>query len=251
MSKEKITLSAACPTCGSTVTMESVVSAAETAPTVRCGLRPAGVAYIYQITSDQIEVFIQKKARSFVPDIKVVCTPITGKDSKKTTRKYAFMKIAFSDAAIACNKDASWYEKLGEGNIRMVPELFGKVVQKYKFNRDTVSKWLKDYRYTEYLETFLGITTPMLEDIKEYSTPKMIKGNDGSTWITFAAAPENIIHDMLSDIDADHPCGKLEIVDTQIISKGQVSYTIHVYPNELPVAENAAVRSILLGDNKN
>lgn len=247
---------AVCPTCGTSMELSASVNPIECASPVRAGINPAGVAYIYQITSDQIESFIQRKARQFVPDIKVVCTPITPKEPKNPNarherKRYAFIKVAFSDAALQQNNCASWYEKIAENGIRMVPELFGKVVSKYKFDRDTVSKWLKDYRFMEYLEAFFGITGDILEEIKDGTVPKMINGNDGSRWIYFAAAPEKIIMDMLSEVGTESPAGRMEIVGTTVIAKGQISYTVNIYPNEIPIMENSHVRSILMGDQKN
>lgn len=244
-----------CPKCGTAAAVSATIDPISCAPDVRAALKPVGAAYIYQITSDQIENFIQQKARQFSPDIKVVCTPITTKEPKnpsarKDRKRYAFIKVAFSDAALE-QKNGSWYEKIAESNIRLIPDLFATVVAKYKYDRDTVSKWLKDYRFMEYLEAFFGITGDLLEEIKDGCIPKMLNGNDGSRWIYFAAAPEKVLMDMLSEVKKDSPVGRMEIVNTTVIAKGQIAYTVNVYPNEMPVSENAHVRSILMGDQKN
>lgn len=251
----EVTFEISCPHCAKGVRVNAPIDPISCAADVRAGIKPAGAAYIYQITSDMIENFIQQKARQFSPDIKVVCTPISTKEPKnpnarKDKKRYAFIKVAFSDAALE-QKNGSWYEKIAESNIRMIPELFATIVSKYKYDRDTVSKWLKDYRFMEYLEAFFGITTDLLEEIKDGTVPKMINGNDGSRWIYFSASPEKIIMDMLSEVGKETPAGRMEITNTTVIAKGQIAYTVNVYPNELPVNENAHVRSILMGDQKN
>lgn len=247
-----ISVAVKCPTCGEDITLGVNVSAVDCATPVRAGIRPAGNAFIYQITSDMIEKFIQQKASQFVPGIKVACAPITPKEKRaaNSNKCYSFLKIAFSEAALDGNSAKNWYEKIGEAGTRLVPELFNGVVQKYKFDREKVNNWLKNYQQLEYLEKFFGITTEMLETIKDACTPRSIKDKFGATWIWFAAAPEAIIMDMLGEVGEERPAGKVSIMDSTMIAKGQMRYTVYLYPDELPVQEDAYVRQILLGGEK-
>ena len=247
-----IKLKTQCENCGEEIQVSCAIDPTTCANDVKAGIRPNATAYIYNITSDQIGAFIQAKAKQFVPDINVVIQPQITKKSKNPymdKKRYAYIGVAFSDNALD-NKDSSWYEKIGDSGIRLVPDIFKFLVDKYRYDKKTVEGWLKDYRYMEYLETVFNINSAFLEDIKSKCIPTLAKAADNKNWILFAASPEKIIQDMLTMVQGSSPEGRLEIVDIQEISKGNIAYTVYIYPNEVNVAENAHVRSLLMGDKK-
>jgi hypothetical protein len=250
MSNKKI--SATCPHCGKQV----VLDYAAPAPKICAkNLTPVSHIEVYRISSETMKQFLVEKVRHFSPNAKLELVPrICEKKQKhgEPHRAYASLRIAFSEEVIQKNGDGGWFAKIGESdsNVRFIESMFPEIIQKYGYNRKQIEGWLKSYKNLEELENSFGMTEPYINDLKLYSTPQRVKTRDGKVWVMFAAAPENIIRDMLSDPDSNKPYGRIQIQDVYSLNNDVVEYVVYVHPAETELRENPHVRQILMGEEK-
>lgn len=253
----KVRLNNTCPKCGAQYQSEAEIPDA-VAPTVRSKLVPNQTILVYRITSEDIKNFITAKARAYCPEAKVEV--VTKYYEKKATRNttdglhhsYASLRVALSDDVIDNETKYGWYEKLGQadGNIRFKSSIFTRLIKKYDYNPDQVDKWLKDYRTLERLHNDLGITEDDIKEIRYYATPRKKALKDGTEFIMFAAAAENVIADMLEDPETNKVIGRIQIADVNKIESDVVEFLTYVHPQEIEYQENPHVREILLGNKE-
>ena len=252
---EKIRLAAVCPKCGQNMTLEADVDVSNSSPQVRSKLQPIGQIQVYRITSDQIAEFVIAKAHKYAPNANIDVIPIyTEKKHHKNEahRAYASMRIAFSEDVIEKKDDLGLYGKIGESDdsIHFQPSIFTNLVKMYSYKSDDIRNWLKSYKTMEDLEDTLGITESYLNEIKMFAKPRYVTDFDNTKWIIFAAAAENIIQDMLTDINTGTVPGKLIIQDVYQISSKVVEFIIYIHPEKMKFKENSHIRQILLGEEK-
>ena len=238
-----------CPNCSTVFKADIPVNPKDVMrPNVRCGLLPDSYAAIYRITTEHIGQFIAEKAQSLCPDVK---TTLVARycDNKRSVGGYAYLKIAFSEKVIQKGEDHGWYGYVGrtDENTKMIPSLFGQVVKKYQYDPKDVEGWLASYKTMENLEGKLGISEDDLKDIAKFCTPRVINGNDGSKWISVAAAPEKVIADMLTPIgENESKRGRIEIREVRQISEGVIEYQVFLYPEEITRVVDPRVKEILM-----
>lgn len=255
----QIELATTCPHCGNDLDLTADV-AVSAAPEVRSKAVPIGTIHEYRFTSEQIKEFVLEKARQYVPDVKMELVPRYCENKRRKPfekhRGYASLRIAFSDAIIEKKDDMGWYGKIGEdnSNVHVVKSLFLNIIKKYAYNKDDINKWMHSYKTMDELEEAFGMTETYLNDLREYSSPKRIKtaskDSGTSSWIIFAAAAENILEDMLTDVTTGEVAGRLEVADVYPVSKDVVEFLVYLHPKELKMVENPHVRQILLGEEK-
>ncbi|MCM1439521.1 MAG: hypothetical protein NC131_10035 [Roseburia sp.] len=246
-----------CPHCGKAITTTIELPDGAAPPSVRCaGLKPVGNMYVYKISSELIKTYLTEKVREIVPTAKLELAPrYCEKKKRRETdphRAYAALTIALSDDVAKNSADGTWFSKIGDDNshVTLVDSMFTNIVSKIRFDPKEVSKWLDDYKILEDLEEAFGMNETYINELKKLSVPQRVCGQDRKPWIFFAAAPEKIIRDMLTDPDTNRVPGKVQIVDTYSVSKDVVEYIVHLYPNEMELQENRYVRAILMGDVK-
>ena len=110
--------------------------------------------------------------------------------------------------------------------------------------------WLKSYKNLEALEDALGMTEDFINDIREFAKPVRITTNNGEKWILFAAAAENVIADMLTDVVSGEVPGRIEIQQVYPLSKDIVEFIVYLHPAEMKYRDNPHVRQILIGEEK-
>lgn len=253
---KELTINTDCPHCKKELSVTMDINPCALAPDVRSKMRPVAVPFIYKITSEHIKRFIIEKATSMCPGVKVEVAPrYCEKKRKKENemhRSYASLRIAFSENAIEHNGDNGWFGKIGEGggNTRVVESLFKKIVMKYMYRKKDIDGWMKSYKTLEELEETLGMTEEYIADIRDYSTPRRVPTTGEEDWVIFAAAPEKVIADMLTDVTTDNLFGRMQIQDVYKINKDVVEFLVYVYPQEIQIQENSHVRQILLGEEK-
>lgn len=252
----EIRLTTQCPHCATQYEIGADISPIDLAPTVRGKIQPVANIQVYKLTSDEIKEFIIQKARKYCPDVKVEVVPRYCEKKKRSKfephRSYASLRIAFSENVIEKKNDFGWYGKIGESddNIRFIPSMFHNIIKMYQYNPNDVNAWLKSYKTLEELEDSLGITEAFINDLRMYVKPQRIKSTDKSNWIIFAAAAENVIRDILTDVETNAVDGRIEIRDIYPISKDNVEFLIYVHPSQMDYKENPHVRQILLGEEK-
>lgn len=250
----EVNVNAKCPHCQKDLVVTAGLDPVQLAPKVRGNIHPVSSVMIYKITSADIKSFLIDKARKYVPGVKMEVVPRYCERKKQRSNEphgsYASLRIAFSDSVIEKNGDLGWYAKIGEGDgIRVVKSLFDGFIRKFQYNRKDIDEWMKNYKNLEELEDSLGITEAYLNDLRTFATPKAIKAVNGDTWVAFAAAPENVIKDMLTIDGENVPAGRICIQDVTQISKDTVEFLVYVYPEDF-TRENTNVRKILLGEEK-
>ena len=214
----EIQMGGKCPKCNSDVVLSGNVDISLLAPTVRSKIKPIGSINVYRISSEDIKHFIIQKARKYVPDVKIevvprYCEKKRRKDSEPR-HSYASLRIAFSENIIEKKDDLGWYGKIGDsGNVRVIPSLFENIIAKYQYKHKDIDSWLKSYKSLEELEDNLGMTEAYISDLKRYTTPQRVMTTDKQSWVIFAAAAENVIMDMLTEVSTGKVPGRIQIMD--------------------------------------
>lgn len=257
MKQENLNINTQCPRCQEFITVRSKVTIDDDAlvvPKVRSGLAPISTIKVYKITTDDMRKFIVDKVHAIAPSTVVDVMPRFSQKKKSKSispRCYASLRIGLSEEAIDRRGDEGWYTKAAESdtNIRFVSTLYKDIIQRYQYNYDEVRKWLNSYDDLEKLENQLGITQEFLNDIKKFCRPQRIVASD-EQWIMFAAAPENVIYDMLTDVNTNKLIGGIQICSVNQLSKDLVEYTVYVHPQQLSTGVDPKIRQILLGEEK-
>lgn len=257
MATKDFNLQFLCPHCNTEVGVHAEIGSDDLVPDVRSKLRPMGTIAVYKISSEDMKAFITAKARAMIPDVKVEVVPVYCERRRRQKdlephRSYASLRIAFSDNVLEKKEDDGWYGKIGEtsDNLRFVSSLFHNIIQKYRYDRKTIDRWLDSYKSLEQLEDALGMTEKYINELKMFSTPRRIMTVNKEPWVIFAAAAENVIHDMLTEIETNRVIGRIQIQDVYPVSNDVVEFVVYVHPNELHLKENPHVRQILLGEEK-
>lgn len=245
-----------CPKCNNNFAIGANVDVANLAPSVHGKLKPAGSVLVYKITSDEMKIFITQKAKKYCPDVKVEMIPRYCEKKRRHKsephRAYASLRIAFSEHIIEKKDDLGWYGKIGESadNLRIQPSMFQNLFQMYRYDPKNIEEWLSNYKNLDELEDALGISEEYLKEIRMYARPQRVMTDNKESWVIFSAAAENVIHDMLTDVNTQKPCGRIEIRDIYPISKDNVEFLVYVHPQEVKMSENPHVRQILAGESK-
>lgn len=245
-----------CPKCNESFTVGANVDAANLAPAVHGKLKPAGSVLVYKITTDEMKIFITQKAKKYCPDVKVEMIPRYCEKKRRHKsephRAYASLRIAFSEHIIEKKDDLGWYGKIGESadNLRIQPSMFQNLFQMYRYDPKNIEAWLSNYKNLDELEDALGISEEYLKEIRMYARPQRVFTDNKESWIIFSAAAENVINDMLTDVNTQKLCGRIEIRDIYPISKDNVEFIVYVHPQEVKMSENPHVRQILTGEEK-
>lgn len=246
-----------CPECGKPVSVHAEMDPIKLAPDVRAHIAPVGSAFIYRISSEDIKTFIIDKATTMVPGVKVEVVPCycEAKRRKKFEphRSYASLRVAFSEEILdKKDVDSGWFGKIGDTatNIHIVNSLFTGIIQRYQYKKKDIDEWLKNYETLEKIEEAIGVDERFINSLRMYATPQRIPVANSDPWIVFSAAAENVIQDMLTEANTDKPTGRIQIMDTYLVSKGVVEFLVYVYSNEVKLRENPHVRQILLGEEK-
>lgn len=214
----------------------------------RANIQPTGQIDVYKITSDQMKKFIAAKAAAMQPGTKVEMT-VDYWEKKKSFphRSYAILKIAMSDDVIEKQYDDSWILKVVDNtsDIKFVKKIWDFIVRQYSYDRKELEEALDDYRKLDLLEESFGLTEEQIRQIIYYSTPRRMKTSSKDSWIVFAARPDAVIRNMLTDPSTNKIEGRMEIVSIVPITKDTVEYTVYVHVNETESAENPEVRKLL------
>ena len=252
----EINLSTNCPACGKSLSISADVDFKTLAPKVRSKLAPVGSAYVYHITSDQIKVFLTQKAKMYSPEVKVEVVPRYTEKKRRSEMEqhhaYASLRVAFSEHILEKKDTLGWYGKIGENddNLKIIPSMFTNIIKLYKYNPEYVNAWVKNYKTLDRLEESFGMTEAYINDLRKYCQPQRVPTQNGESWIIFAASPEAIIQDMLTDVDSSKVNGTIKIQDVYQISKDIVEWIVYLYPQEIKLAENPHVKELLLGEVK-
>lgn len=265
----EIRLNSTCPNCGEEIELTaeidksmfpedegSSVNNSNNYANVRSKLKPIGSVDVYRFTSDDIKQFIIQKARQYVPNVNIEVVPRYCEKKRRSKaephKSYASLRIAFSTHVLEKKGDYGFFEKIAEsaGNVRVVNDIFYNIINLYKYDRNQLSKWTKDYKSLEYLEEEFGMTEAYINDLKEYSIPQRITDANNKQWIIFSAAAENVIKDMLTEVKTNSLPGKMQIVDIYPISKDIVEFLVYMHPKTMDLKENSHVRQILTGEEK-
>jgi len=253
----QVKFSSVCPECGKDILLSAdIPDTSKPYPRVRGGLEPVGDILVYRISSEQIKEFLIQKARHYVPDVMMTIVPRYIEKKRRNNndphRSYASFRIAFSDHVIEKKQDLGWFGSIGENgsNVKLHDGIMKGMIDKYKFNLKNVEAWLKSYKILENLEDSRGITEPYINDIRQFATPRRIIAENNEPWIIFAAAAENIINDMLTDVNTGKINGRIHIHDIYPISNEIVEFVVYIHPSQMKTRENPHVRQILLGESK-
>lgn len=256
----KIDFSSVCPECGKDIELSADIPDTMigngTNVKVRGAIDPVGNITVYRISSEQIKDFLMQKSRQYVPDVRMTLVPRYCEKKRKSNtdphRSYASLRVAFSENVIEKKQDLGWFGSIGENgsNVKLQSGIMKNLIEKYQYNRKEIEAWLKNYKTLEELEDAFGMTETYIKDILLYTPPQRIKAENNESWIIFAAAAENIIEDMLTDVNTGKVAGRIQIQDVLPISKDIVEFVVYVHPAQMKLRENPHVRQILLGEEK-
>lgn len=219
----------------------------------RANIKPNGQIDVYKITSDQMKIFIAAKAAAYQPGTKVEMS-VEYWEKKKAVphRAYAMLKVAMSDDVIEKKQDSSWIVKIvdSESDIKFVKKIWDFIVRQYSYDKKELENMLDDYRKLDQLEEAFGLTEEQIKQIIYYASPRRITTGTKDSWVVFAARPDEVIRNMLTNPATNKVDGRMEIVDIVPITKDTVEYTVYVHVNETESAENPEVRKLLQNDLK-
>jgi hypothetical protein len=219
----------------------------------RANIQPNGQIDVYKITSDQMKIFIAAKAAAMQPGTKVEMSVDYWEKKKSVPRRsYAMLKVAMSDDVIEKKEDNSWIIRMvdSESDIKFVKKIWDFIVRQYSYDKKELESMLNDYRKLDQLEESFGLTEDQIKQMMYYSVPRRIKTGTKDSWIVFAARPDAVIKNMLTDPTTNKVNGRMEIVDIVPITKDTVEYTVYVHVNEVESSENPEVRKLLQNDLK-
>lgn len=247
-----------CPTCKKKAVVKADVDPIQLAHKVRHeGLVPEGNIFVYRITSEDIKEFIIDKCRKMIADVNIDLVPLYCEKKRRRSdephRSYAALTIAFSHHILKNFDKDGWFGRVGEGDtdLDILNSVLKGVINRYKYDRKSLNKWIHSYKNLEELEEKLGINEKFLAELRMYITPRKVPVAGGKDcWVLFNAASEHVIYDMLSDPNTNAPRGRIEIQDIVEVSKGVVEFLIYLHPYEMQLKENPEVRKILMGDKK-
>lgn len=219
----------------------------------RANIQAAGQIDVYKITSDQMKAFISAKAAAMQPGTKVEMT-VDYWEKKKSNphRSYAMLKVAMSDDVIEKHQEDDWIIKIVDSNsdIKFVKKIWDFIVKQYSYDKKDLEDSLNDYRKLDMLEEAFGLTEDQIRQIIYYSTPRRMKTGSKESWIVFAARPDAVIRNMLTNPETNKVDGRMEIINIIPITKDIVEYTVYVHVNETESTENPEVRKLLQSDPK-
>lgn len=226
-------------------------------PEVRSRILPVGDITVYRITTDQMKQFIIEKTRKLVPDVKIeIAVNYCEKKKREKNephRSYASLRMAFSHHILKKHENDGWFGRVGEssGNVDIINSMFQTIIQRYQYDRKSLEKWIHSYKHLEELEENLGMSEKYIQELREYASPRRVNvAGSRDCWVIVNAAVENVIRDMLSNPTTDRPNGRLQIMDTYLISKDVAEVLVYVHPYETQLKENPEVRKILSGEKR-
>lgn len=251
----QINLQSQCPQCSANIELSTDVTKDIFNPSVRSRIQPIGSLDVYKITSDDIKQFVTQKARMYVPEVRVELLPKF--ISKKRTGRgpnpaFASLKLAFSHDIVDKDDQYAFYENMMniENNVKIVNTVFTNIIGMYKYRKEDIENWLRNYKTMEMLENNFGLTEEYIRDMLEYANPRRIIDQNKNTWIILTASADKILKDMLTDIHTNQTPGKMQIMDIYQISKDITEFLIYMYPQTMNLKENNHIRQILLGEQK-
>lgn len=252
-----LTISATCPSCGAELNVEAVAPDTVT-PNLRCKMQPSSTTLIYEVTSKDIATFVTEKAKQYARDVRVEVLPkfccAKRKSEDDPVRSYANFRIAFSEKEVTRGNDnLGWFGKIGESSesVSIIPTMMENIIEKYSYKLSDIKHWLDSYPIMEKLEDRYGMTEAYIKDLEGFVRPRRIPTTTKENWIIFAAAPENIIHDMFTDPATQKEPGRLTISNPIEIQKGgEIKYYVAVHLGENNYKDNPHVREIMLGEKE-
>lgn len=253
---QEITVKSNCPHCGKSITTAYDLPENMAPPSVRSKLDPVGTMHVYRISSEQIKEYLTEKVREIVPSTKLDLAPRYTEKKRRSksdqVHSYASLNIALSDDVIQNGSDNSWFGSIGQdsSSVRVMDDMYKNIIKKYRFDPKDVREWLKDYKIMEDLEENFGMDESFIQELKKFSNPQRVATVDKKSWVVFAAAPEYIIGDMLTDPSTGKIPGRMRINRTYLISKTMVEYIVYLDPTDMDLQEDPRVRQILMGEEK-
>lgn len=252
----KINVPVTCPGCNKTLQASLDIDPLVLAPTIRGGIRPVGIPYEYNVTSEDIKKFIIDTVHKYSPEAMVkVHTRYCEKKRRQGEphRSYAFFKIAFSHHIIKDYSRGGWFQQIGESgeHVNIIHDVMENLIERWQYDRDYLNAWLKSYKKMEKLEDAFGMSDEFINDLKKFSTPRGIKVQGGNDiWVFFSASSEKILMDYFSNPDTNQLAGKLSVDNPTSVSKDIINYTIKLNPYQVETAINPHVEQILSNEEK-
>lgn len=269
---EKINVPIECPECGREIIVEldpaklladnqpsTVTNYSDPlmlAPNIRGDIRPVGIPYRYEITSEQIKAFIIDTVKAFCPNAQMEIHPRYCEKKKQKPgeihRSYASFMIAFSNHVQEGYGKDGWFERLGESSdVQFIKSIKSYIIDKWSYDKKQIDSILNSYKKLERFEDGLGMSEAFINEIRQFSIPRSIKVADSKdSWIFFMASPEKILYDFFSDPKTKKLKGNLKVTDIVPISKDIIKYIITFDPYVATTTENPHVRQILSGELK-
>jgi len=254
----------------------------------RAEISPIGTINIYQISTSDIRDFLSRKVAAYAPGarVEVLSRYIERADSKKDQNpyldnkySYAALNIGLSSETIETKSESDFIHRMIEqsNDVRTIKDIYVKIIKKYQFDRDELQALRKNYKRMDQLREAFGITDEYMNTLIRMARPmRQRESNTNEAWVIFAARPEAVLYDMLTEIyvydlndkgktenkrritdkeetltatfisPSEGPRGKMYIDRTERVDdKDNVLYTVHLLPHRPQSAGNPEVREFM------
>ena len=209
-------------------------------PYTRANLTPVSNILYYKITSTQMEEFVKQKAEYYNSGTSVVfhVQYLEKKVSRiNCAQKAASVVLGFNENIIQKKTEEDIFRGMfiTNENVKYVDSIFVNMIKKYQYDKYHLENIINNYKLMENIENRLGINQSFLKRICTFATPRVVEDNNGGVErriILFAANPEKIIKDMLSDPETGEPIGAIEIRSIDRVSDNLYNWVVYVHPIE-------------------
>jgi hypothetical protein len=253
-------------------------------PTLR---EPNGIIQVYRITTEHIHEFVTSKVGGFVPGARVEIMPEYCEKKKSIPkRSYAALMLALSADTLDRTGQSDPFRRMVDvgNNPKFIKGLETAIIERYRFNREALQNIVNSYKRLDEVDEAFGMTEDYVRSLIKWARPiRQESPKTKDIWIMFAARPEAIITDMLTEVEVwdintggivkrakltdddryrtlpngdsmdlfpdrvQNPGGiggRMNIVDVTQISKENVEFTVHLHVNEVHSTENPELRRL-------
>lgn len=256
--KVEVPIDVHCDNCGADFTVGPLLDQNSLIPENCAHIKPTKHLAIFNITSGQIEAYLNEKIQAINPEASIYLEPMYCEPKLQkweAHRGYAVLPCAFNADSVVAVKDNGIPRSIAKRMRapKLIESVARQIVKPYELN---MKDYNKDYKDAEYRLRVFGITPSFAKAVYEMIHPVSRDTDDGKPWIAMALKPYPIIRDMVSDAATKQPPGTVKIVDVMKTDEEDgglihVTFTISVELGEPERQQkNPYVRAMLAGFSK-
>ena len=245
----------------------------------RADINMASSINVYRITSDDIRIFLNQKAKQYVPAARVeILVEYCERKKSNPRRSYAALVVGLSSNMMERHGETDTLRRMieTESDHRLLDDIFTNLVKRYQYDRENLQKILESYKLLDEFQLSFGMNEEFIKQLIYWTTPRRQElDKTKEVWTLFGARPDAIIYDMLEELNIYEPIqmeesklnkmskedreklptsahtmilprkGRMEIVQVTPITKGSVEFMIYLHSDDIQVNDNPDLRKLL------